>query len=374
MNKRNDKSARPSRRLRRVDRAIADARRGVSFVVTGEEESSLCLATEMATDAALVELAKLGAARPLLALTRHRAAILHVKPTGDDVVRLTIRSWMDAAILRSLADATHDLQAPLRGPLDRERGATPESVSAGLQLAKLARLLPSVVSVPIDARDVVRWSARHDLLHVSVADIHAYEETAAQEMQIVAGARVPLEDAENVRIQAFRPPDGGVEHLAVIVGDPRRHGPVLVRLHSECFTGDLLGSLKCDCGDQLRGAIRLISEEGGGVLLYLAQEGRGIGLINKLRAYNLQDQGFDTIDANERLGFEADERLFRPAAEMLHRMGIGEVRLLTNNPDKVEGLRRHGISVVERVAHSFPSNKHNELYLDTKRKRSGHYL
>jgi len=149
---------------------------------------------------------------------------------------------------------------------------------------------------------------------------------------------------------------------------------VLVRLHSECFTGDLLGSLKCDCGDQLRGALALMAKEGAGILLYLAQEGRGIGLLNKLRAYALQDQGYDTMDANERLGFEVDERLFLVAAQMLKMLGVTSVRLLTNNPLKVESLAALGVPVVERVAHSFPSNPHNERYLAVKAEKGGHQL
>ncbi len=147
---------------------------------------------------------------------------------------------------------------------------------------------------------------------------------------------------------------------------------MLARLHSECFTGDLLGSLKCDCGEQLRGAIKEISSAGSGVLLYLAQEGRGIGLINKLRAYRLQDQGFDTIEANERLGFEADERLYGIAAKMFSLLGHKSVRLMTNNPEKVAALEAAGIEVAERVPHAFESNEHNRAYLDTKAKKAGH--
>jgi GTP cyclohydrolase II len=185
---------------------------------------------------------------------------------------------------------------------------------------------------------------------------------------------VPLADAEDTQIIAFRPSDGGIEHLAIVIGSPDPAAPVLIRLHSECFTGDLLGSLRCDCGDQLRGAIGEIARAGGGVLLYLAQEGRGIGLVNKLRAYQLQDSGFDTVDANEQLGFDADERVYLPAAEMLRQLRFLRVRLLTNNPEKVAALNRCGIAVIERVPHVFPANGHNERYLRTKATRSGHLL
>jgi len=157
-----------------------------------------------------------------------------------------------------------------------------------------------------------------------------------------------------------------------VVGEPDVSQPVLVRLHSECLTGDLLGSLRCDCGDQLRGALREIGKQGSGILLYLAQEGRDIGLINKLRAYQLQDLGSDTVDANEQLGFEADERVYLTAAEMLHQLGVESVRLMTNNPEKIAQLRSSGVNVVERVAHIFPSNSHNEGYLKTKAIRTGH--
>jgi GTP cyclohydrolase II len=183
---------------------------------------------------------------------------------------------------------------------------------------------------------------------------------------------VPLEGAENTRVFAFRPDDGATEHLAILIGEPPRDQPVLTRIHSECFTGDLLGSLRCDCGDQLRGAIAEIGRQGHGLLLYLAQEGRGIGLVNKLRAYRLQDSGADTVDANRQLGFDADERIYLPAVEMLRQLGFREVRLMTNNPAKVDGLVRCGIAVTERVPHVFPSNEHNDRYLEAKAGRLGH--
>src|SRR4029077_5286988 len=162
-------------------------------------------------------------------------------------------------------------------------------------------------------------------------------------------------------------------HVALVVGAFGGQPP-LVRLHSECLTGDVFGSLKCDCGPQLKEALRIIGEAGGGVLLYLRQEGRGIGLANKLRAYALQDRGVDTVDANRRLGFGDDERDYAHAAAMLRALGIDRARLLTNNPNKVQGLGAAGVEVVERVAHHMPANPHNADYLATKRKKSGHLI
>ncbi|MDG2269853.1 MAG: GTP cyclohydrolase II, partial [Alphaproteobacteria bacterium] len=247
--------------------------------------------------------------------------------------------------------------------------------TGAIELLKLACLLPAAVVAPVpDERleYLSAWAENQALLTVELDHVRNYQEIEARTLVRVGKARVPLEVDEDVEIVAFRPTDGGREHLAIVIGSPDPAQPVLVRLHSECFTGDLLGSLRCDCGDQLRGAIAEIGAQGGGIVLYLAQEGRGIGLVNKLRAYMLQDEGFDTIDANQQLGFDADERIYRPAAEMLHQMDIGQVRLMTNNPDKVAALNELRITVSERVAHSFPSNVHNEFYLATKKERSGH--
>jgi GTP cyclohydrolase II len=196
---------------------------------------------------------------------------------------------------------------------------------------------------------------------------------APARLQIAARARLPVEARTDAEIVAFRSPEDPREHVALIFGTPDGTAPV-VRLHSECLTGDVLGSLKCDCGPQLHGALHEIADAGWGVLLYLRQEGRGIGLINKLRAYQLQDQGFDTVDANVRLGFAIDARDFGVAARMLNLLGIKQVRLLTNNPAKVAGLEAEGVAVVERLPLSLPSNPHNERYLATKRDRTGHDL
>jgi GTP cyclohydrolase II len=177
----------------------------------------------------------------------------------------------------------------------------------------------------------------------------------------------------NSEIIAFRSPDDPREHVALLIGTRDDSAPV-VRLHSECLTGDVLGSLKCDCGPQLHAALHAIAGAQWGVLLYLRQEGRGIGLINKLRAYALQDQGFDTVDANTRLGFAIDARDFAVAARMLDLLGISSVRLMTNNPAKVEGLSAQGVTVEERLPLAIAANPHNAHYLDTKRDRTGHQL
>ena len=190
----------------------------------------------------------------------------------------------------------------------------------------------------------------------------------------IAAARVPLEVSEAGRVRVFRPLDGGEEHYAVEIGAPDRAQPVLCRLHSACFTGDLLGSLKCDCGPQLHAALEQIGAEGAGVLLYLNQEGRGIGLANKMRAYALQDQGFDTVEANHRLGFEDDERDFRIGANILKELGFSRVRLMTNNPQKVAMMQGCGLEVVERVPLKVGRTRFNAGYLDTKAAKSGHLL
>ncbi|MCW8844010.1 MAG: GTP cyclohydrolase II, partial [Rhodobacteraceae bacterium] len=219
--------------------------------------------------------------------------------------------------------------------------------------------------------DVTGFAAAHDL---TVLPVDAALNTDFSPLNPVISARLPLEVSEAGRLHIFRPDDGAEEHYAIEIGHPDRSQPVLSRLHSACFTGDVLGSLKCDCGPQLRGALAQMGREGAGVLLYLNQEGRGIGLANKMRAYSLQDQGFDTVEANHRLGFEDDERDFRIGAAILKDMGFASVRLLTNNPRKVAMMEDHGIAVAERVPLKVGENAHNRAYLATKASKSGHLL
>jgi GTP cyclohydrolase II len=358
-----------------VDRTVSELRRGRPVVLRGAGgDAALTLASEAATPDGLAELARLAGSSPVVVLTARRAQILGLSAEGAAVI-LRPRDPLSAEMVRDLADPLSGVASLEPDRFAIEAAAVHGLDSAAVGLAKVARLLPAALVARIadpDADDLAAWAVRHDLLLVDGGDIFQYEHTSARRLRRVSEARVPLMGAENTRVLAFRPVDGGLEHLAVVVGEPDPAEPVLTRLHSECFTGDLLGSLRCDCGEQLRAAIEAIGRAGSGVLLYLAQEGRGIGLVNKLRAYELQDRGFDTIEANEQLGFDADERVYIPAAQMLHQLGISRVRLLTNNPDKVSALARCGVEVVERVPHSFPSNAHNETYLRTKQARSGH--
>jgi GTP cyclohydrolase II len=362
------------RALSQVDRAIADMRRGGLVLLREQGSALLAQAAEAVSPESLTRIKGLSGGPLSVALTARRAAALGLMPQPSapgGAVLLRAASDVRAEELRDLADpgAAQGMRLPLDG------AATATGVAAAVvELVKLARLLPAAVAAPLAGRSSAALAEREGMVLLEAAEVFAYQATAARSLRPVSEARVPLNDAENTRIIAFRPSDGGIEHLAILIGDPNAKAPVLVRLHSECFTGDLLGSLRCDCGDQLRGAIAEIARAGSGVLLYLAQEGRGIGLVNKLRAYQLQDAGFDTYDANEQLGFDADERVYLPAAEMLRQLGYERVRLLTNNPEKVEALIRCGISVVERVPHVFPANGHNERYLRSKASRSGHLL
>lgn len=336
-------------------------RAGAPVAIRDGARTALILAVETATDESL---AAMGPDAVLL-LTHARAATLKIRLYTPEVTALPIAPGTSANGLRAIADPTADLAEPMKGPFDAARTALPSTFAPAIKLAKLAGLLPAVIAAETDAMPA-------NMISLNAESIRHYDDALIDSLQIVTRARVPLEGAENAELVAFRPGDGGPEHYAIVIGAPSRQSPVLARLHSECFTGDLLGSLKCDCGEQLRGAIAAISQAGSGILLYLAQEGRGIGLINKLRAYRLQDQGFDTIEANERLGFEADERLYGIAAKMLSLLGHNAVRLMTNNPEKVAALQAAGITVAERVPHAFESNEHNRAYLDTKAKKAGH--
>ena len=346
-----------------IERAAHALREGQPVAIKDGREIVIVYAVETIRDASL-KAARKTVKNLRLVLTHARARTLKIRLYTPDVIVLAVDAKDTGEKLLAIADPTFDMAAPMKGPFEAERAKLPMGFAAGIKLAKLSGLLPAIIAARTSA-------PRKNIVAVTAKEIGDFENEAARTLKIVTRARVPLEGATQTELVAFRSADGGPEHYAIVVNAPSTSAPVLTRLHSECFTGDLLGSLKCDCGPQLRGAIDAIAKNDGGVLLYLAQEGRGIGLINKLRAYRLQDQGFDTLQANERLGFEADERLYGVAAKMLKLLGYSAVRLMTNNPDKVSSLAKYGVTVAERVPHTFPTNAHNEGYIATKA-RAGH--
>ena len=364
-----------ARPLIAVDRALGELRRGGMVVISSSSVASgrhvLVQAAEAATPQSLERLTDLAGSVRILAITQRRAAALKLSASQGAVAALQVPDGMHAQEVRDIADPLSSISFRMP-PFAHPDPEAERCLAAAVELTKLARLLPAALTatIALDGRTIADWLSSNDIVVAEVDDVAAYQENAARTLKPVSQARVPLAGAEDARIVAYRPSDGGIEHLAIVIGEPKE--PVLIRLHSECFTGDLLGSLRCDCGDQLRGAIQQISQAGSGVLIYLAQEGRGIGLVNKLRAYQLQDAGADTVEANEQLGFDADERVYMPAAEILKDLGFKHVRLMTNNPEKVTALEHFGIDVVERVPHAFPANPHNERYLQTKANKSGH--
>ncbi|WP_376876508.1 GTP cyclohydrolase II [Albirhodobacter sp. R86504] len=345
--------------IEEINRARADLRMGLPVVLGG----ALAVAVETLTSERLEALRALGSLT--LALTARRAETLKATAYDADIARIVVPNGADLTWLRALADPADDLRVPMKGPLRSLREGEAVTGRAAIALAKSAQLLPAAIIV-----EATPLAGLTRLDPAQTLQLLKHEAILAP----IAAARVPMRAAEAGRLHIFRPDDGGVEHYAIEIGSPDRDRPVLARLHSACFTGDVLGSLKCDCGPQLDAALSQMGQLGAGVLLYLNQEGRGIGLANKMRAYSLQDQGFDTVEANHRLGFEDDERDFRLGASLLRELGFSQVRLLTNNPAKVQMLEANGVRVTERVALHVGLSRHNAGYLATKAAKSGHIL
>ena len=352
-----------------LNRARADLRMGVPVVLTAGGDAALAVAAEALSAARLADLRSLG--QPVLAITARRAGTLKARAYDGDLARVLVPGDADLGWVLGVADPAGDLGAPMKGPLRSQRDGGATLHRAAIALCKSARLLPAALLVQIP--EALALAAQNGLTVIDAGQAAAVM-FAASPLHPVISARLPMAVSEAGRLQVFRPEDGGEDHYAIEVGTPRRDQPVLARLHSACFTGDLLGSLKCDCGAQLRAALAQMGAEGAGVLLYLNQEGRGIGLTNKMRAYSLQDQGFDTVEANHRLGFEDDERDFRLGAGILKAMGFSAVRLMTNNPAKVAMLAANGVAVTERVPLKVGETEANRAYLATKAAKSGHLL
>ncbi|SEA17829.1 GTP cyclohydrolase II [Rubrimonas cliftonensis] len=352
-----------------IARARADLRIGAPVCVDAGGAAAVVMAAELVTPERLEAMRALGDVD--LAISDRRAGTLKARAYDGDLARIVVDAATTPARIRAAVDPSRALTDPMAGPFATRRGGDAAAHRLALRLVKQARLLPAALVAPVP--DAAAAASAMGLTLARLQDM-ALSDDAAARLSAVSVARVPLEVSEDARVHVFRPADGAEEHYAIEIGQPPRGEPALCRLHSACFTGDLIGSLKCDCGPQLRAALAQIGAEGAGVLLYLNQEGRGIGLANKMRAYALQDAGFDTVEANHRLGFEDDERDFRIGAEILKSLGFSSVRLMTNNPGKVVAMAAAGVSVAERVPLRVGVNPHNTRYLAVKAAKSGHLL
>jgi len=345
-----------------VERAVAEMRSGRPVVIGEGDAAVLAVAAESIEDQALAALKAAAASEGRLVLSPPRLRLLGYDHAEPGIVPLGEKG----------AGAIHEMVshigARLNGAAPRRADALDE---AALDLVRLAFLLPAAITLPLDPRAQPKLAG---LAAVEAQAIRAYRETAVTSPRIVARAPVPLEDVAESEFVVFRGGEGMRDQVAVIIGRPNPAEPVYIRMHSACLTGDLFASLKCDCGDQLRGTVKRMAELGGGVLLYLDQEGRGNGIANKIRAYRLQHAGYNTFDADEILGFDLDQRRFDFAAAMMTQLGFSRVRLLTNNPAKVMALKEAGLEVVSIHRVGARPTSHNAGYLAAKRDLAGHMI
>lgn len=352
-------------------RARADLRMGVPIVLFDEGAHGILVAAVETLDGEQLDDIRGLGGTPVVVISARRAETLKARVYDGDIARIVLPADASRAWVRGVADPADDLNQPMKGPLMSAREGDAALHRMAIRVVKSARILPSAVVTWLT--DPCGFATQYGLTALAAADVEPHLAVNSP-MHPVVNARLPMQVSDAGRLHIFRPDDGGEEHYAVEIGSPSREKPVLSRLHSACFTGDVIGSLKCDCGPQLQAALAQMGEAGEGILLYLNQEGRGIGLANKMRAYSLQDQGFDTVEANHRLGFEDDERDFRIGADMLRRLGFSSVRLLTNNPNKIKMMTANGIDVDERVPLKVGETMQNKAYLATKAKKSGHLL
>lgn len=392
-----------------IEAALEDIKKGIPVIVVDDEnrenEGDLFMAAEKATYEGINLMAKYARGLICVPVTREYADRLRidqmvVNNTDAKCTAFTVSvdykegtttgiSIGDRLItIQKLADKNSKPEDFTRPghifPLTARDGgvlAREGHTEASVDLCKIAGLAPVGVICEIikddgtmaRMNDLEIFAKEHNLKIITIADLIKYRKKTEELMKIEVTANMPT-DSGTFKMVGFENHIDGKEHIALVKGEVAGKEAVPVRIHSECFTGDILGSLRCDCGSQLKTAMKRIDKNGLGVILYLRQEGRGIGLLNKMRAYNLQEQGVDTLDANLQLGFGADMRDYAVAAQMLKALGVKSVKLLTNNPLKIEGLKEYGMEVVDREEIEIEHNKINKIYLKTKKDRMGHLL
>jgi GTP cyclohydrolase II len=345
-----------------VQRGIAEFRAGRPVIIADADEMIVALPVDGLTEATWSAFKALCApAIPRLVITARRARVIGLDVPGPVFIAVATRDTRD--IILSLAVGLHCERRSVAG-------VAGDAAARAIELAKLAQRFPALLVA--DAKAVApAMSAQMIVVHDDA--ITHYGEKILDTLEIVSEARIPLPDGVTARFCVFRDAVGN-SPVAIILGEPDFSKPVNVRVHSACLTGDVFGSRRCDCGAQLKLAMAQLSETGGGIVLYLEQEGRGLGLANKMRAYMLQDDGLDTMDANMMLGFDDDERNYGVAARMLKMIGVNQVQLLTNNPGKLEALAEGGVEVCARIALHTEIHSENRRYLATKAARAGHWL
>ena len=365
----------------KIERAISELRRGGKIVISDPNSrySVLLVASELIQKDTVQELSERALSRPNIILSNNRCNAIGIKITDQSCSILIDKDWSLHDILSLCMPLTGHKIPVINGVIAESNESI---VFYCLLILRQSRLLPAGLMSTVSnvaPENINQWAFNNNLIHINISDIKYYEQNTAESLVMSVKAKVPIAETENCEIIIFRPKDGGDEHFCLVFGKTRQidtelEHNTLVRVHSQCITGDVLDSLKCDCGQQLKQSIKIMAQANEGVLIYLAQEGRDIGLLNKLRAYSLQETGMDTVEANEDLGFNDDERLYYPVKEMLSQLKITKVKLITNNPRKVENLTKLGINVTERIPIKINPNKYNKKYLDTKSKKSGHIL
>jgi GTP cyclohydrolase II len=344
-----------------VDRAISELRAGRPVLLRSGERLALALSAELADGELVRRLDDLAQGCAHLVLSAARLRRLGAKSRGE--TGIFAMPTIDLARVETLALKTD-------GKVDAPVAPASDIDNAALELTRLALVLPAAILVPVLAEAI----AGEPLVEVAIEAVIGYRAAQVASLTIVGRAPVPLEGAPDTEFVVFRGGEGLRDQVAIIVGNPDLSSAVPVRLHSACLTGDLFGSLKCDCGDQLRETVQWMAETEGGILLYLDQEGRGNGISNKMRAYKLQSQGWDTYDADEVLGFDLDQRHFDFAATMLKQLGVTRVTALTNNPLKIGAIKAAGLEVAATQRVLGRPNVHNVRYLASKRDRAGHFI
>ncbi|CEI85196.1 GTP cyclohydrolase II [Ehrlichia minasensis] len=350
-----------------TEKSIAELRCGIPVLLYNNNDSLLIFPSELANNELLSALKKKFQDINIL-VTGNRLNFIFQSP-GNRLSRIQIKTHHDLEYISSLlTDQEFHKKSSLTA--DDITVSTNSLDKTAISIIKLTKLLPSAIVIDINRSDILQWCTQNNITPVKQEIIDNYNEE--YEIQEVCSSPLFLKDCLNAKIKVYRSHTGELEHYAIIIGNPDYSNPI-VRIHSSCYTGDLLNSLSCDCRCQLHTAIKLMTENKGGIILYLAQDGRGIGLANKIRTYQLQTKYyFDTVDANRFFGFEDDERVFTPAIKILQKLGISKLQLLTNNPNKISEIKKNGIQVTKILPIFVDTNQHNINYINTKAKRLGH--